>query len=132
MLTLKRFSNTVSDEQKRKDCFTLLNIMRKIMRCEPGMWGASMIGFASYHYRYASGHEGDIFMAGFSPGEQYLVLYIMPGFEEYAPLLTTLGKYKAGKGCLYIRRLDQVDLPTLRELIRQSVAHLKAMYPQDN
>jgi hypothetical protein len=91
-----------------------------------------MIGFASYHYRYASGHEGDIFLAGFSPRKQYLVLYIMPGFEEYAPLLTKLGKYKAGKGCLYIKRLDQVDLPTLRELIRQSVAHLKAMYPQDN
>ncbi len=115
------FLNGLTDENKRRDAFTILELMRKISRAEPKMWGTSIIGFGDYHYTYASGREGDWFQIGFSPRKQDLTLYLMQSFRQYGDLLAKLGKFKTGKGCLYIRRLSDVDLPTLEELIKKSV-----------
>jgi len=89
------------------------------------MWGASIVGFGAYHYRYASGREGEWLLVGFSPSKRNLTLYIMDGFDQYEGLLARLGKYRTGKSCLYINKLEDVDTKVLRELVRQSVAHMK-------
>lgn len=88
------------------------------------MWGSSIVGFGDYHYKYESGREGDWFVTGFSPRKQNLTLYIMAGFDNYDQLLSRLGKYKTGKSCLYINKLDDVDLDVLKELVAQSAAHM--------
>jgi len=92
------------------------------------MWGPSMVGFGSYHYKYASGREGDWFLVGFSPRKRDLTVYIMPGFERYATLLGKLGKHKTGRSCLYLKRLADVDIGVLEQLISDSVAHMKQKY----
>jgi hypothetical protein len=119
------FLNTISDAQKRQDAFAIVDIMRKATKAEPAMWGSSIVGFGLYRYKYASGREGEWPLTGFSPRKQNLTLYIMSGFEEYDELLKSLGKFKTGKACLYIKQLDDIDLPTLRKLIKQSVQHMK-------
>jgi hypothetical protein len=119
-----RFLEAIPDARTRQDCFTLVQIMRQITKAEPKMWGPSIVGFGSYHYTYASGREGDWFLAGFSPRKQNLTLYIMAGFEQYEELLRKLGKHKTGKSCLYLNRLDEIHLPTLKKMIQQSVAHM--------
>jgi hypothetical protein len=111
---VEKFLNGVSEERKRQDSFTILALMKQVTGLEPRMWGGSLIGFGEYHYKYASGHEGDTFLVGFSPRKQALTLYILSGFEQQAPLLAKLGKFKTGVGCLYIKSLEDVDLPTLR------------------
>jgi uncharacterized protein YdhG (YjbR/CyaY superfamily) len=98
--------------------------MQAVTKGPPQMWGSSIVGFGSYHYKYASGREGDWFIVGFSPRKQNLTLYIISGFDQYAALLKKLGKYKTAKSCLYINRLDDIDLPTLKELVKQSVKHM--------
>ena len=115
------FLNGLTDENKRRDAFTILELMRKISQAEPKMWGASIIGFGDYHYKYASGREGDWFQIGFSPRKQDLTLYLIQGFKQYGDLLAKLGKFKTSKGCLYIRRLSDIDLPTLEVLIKKSL-----------
>src|SRR5512139_3897502 len=115
------FLNTIPDEQKRKDAYAIVDIMRKATKAEPVMWGSSIVGFGAYHYKYASGREGDAPLIGFSPRKQNLVLYILGDFDQRAALLKSLGKFKTGKACLYINRLDDINLPTLRKLIKQSV-----------
>lgn len=122
--SVERFLNSVPDRQKRQDCFTLLRLMQQVTRAEPKMWGSSIVGFGSYHYAYASGREGDWFVTGFSPRKQNLTLYLMGGFEQHGALLQKLGKHKTAKACLYINRLDDIHLPTLKELIRHSVKHM--------
>lgn len=124
--SVEDFINGVSDEQKRTDSFAILEMMRDITGDEPAMWGTSIIGFGSYTYKYASGRENAWFLTGFSPRKQNLSLYITTGFENYETLLAKLGKHKTGKSCLYIKRLSDVDMPTLRELIQQSVAYAAA------
>lgn len=120
------FINNIADEQKRQDSQAILALMQDVTGAEPQMWGDSIVGFGSYHYKYASGREGDWFLTGFAPRKQNLTLYIMAGFEQYDTLLARLGKHKTGKSCLYLKRLADVDPNTLRELIRQSVAHMMA------
>jgi hypothetical protein len=115
------FLDGVADEGRRQDCYTIMEMMKKATRAEPKMWGDSIVGFGSYHYTYASGREGDWLLTGFSPRKQNLTLYIMPGFSDFKELLSRLGKHKTGKGCLYIKKLAEVDLPVLQELIDQSV-----------
>ncbi len=122
---VEQFLNSFDDERKRKDSFTILELMKQVTGIEPRMWGSSIVGFGSYHYTYESGREGDMILAGFSPRKQNLTLYIMGGFERYDDLLKKLGKHTTGKGCLYIKRLDDVDLPTLKSLIEESVKHVK-------
>ena len=125
--SVEAFLNSVEDEKKRQDCLTILEIMKQITKAEPQMWGTSMIGFGTYHYKYESGREGDWFVAGFSPRKQNLTLYIMAGFSRYDELLSKLGKFKTGKSCLYIKKIEDVDLKTLKELIKQSVAYVSTL-----
>ena len=112
------FLANIDDEQKRADCQQLKEIFEKITRQPAVMWGASIVGFGSYHYKYTSGREGDWMATGFSPRKQNLTLYIMAGFDEYAELMAKLGDHKTGKSCLYIKRLSDVHLPTLKKLIK--------------
>ncbi|HWN99409.1 MAG TPA: DUF1801 domain-containing protein [Blastocatellia bacterium] len=122
--SVEKFLNSVADEQRRKDCFRLLAIMKAVTKAEPAMWGTSIIGFGSYQYKYASGRSLECPLAGFSPRKQDLTLYIM--VEHYPALMKKLGKHKTGKSCLYIKKLDDIDLPTLKQLIKESVADLAA------
>jgi hypothetical protein len=118
------FLNCVSDEKKRRDSFVILKLMQEATDAKPKMWGDSIVGFGSYHYKYASGREGDWFLTGFSPRKQNLTLYIMPGFEKYETLLNRLGKYSTGKSCLYIKKIEDVDLGVLKELVEKSVKYM--------
>lgn len=104
-------------------------MMGEITGHEPAMWGDSLIGFGRYHYRYASGREGDFFLTGFSPRSRNLSIYIMPGFDPYPEFMAKLGRYKTGKSCLYIKKLDHIDRDVLRELIATSVADMRKRYP---
>ncbi len=119
---------SVQDEKKRADCKTLLKIMKKVTGKPAVVWGGSIIGFGTYHYKYASGREGDFFIAGFSPRVQNIVVYVMSGFKGEAELMGRLGKHKTGKACLYLKRLEDVDLKVLEELIARSVAHMRKKY----
>lgn len=119
--------SAVPDDARRADCFALIDLMQTATGCQPIMWGASIVGFGKYHYRYASGREGDWMVTGFSPRKNDLTLYIISGFDEYDDLMQKLGKYKTGKSCLYLKRLDDVDKATLKNLIDASV---KAMASQ--
>ena len=121
------FLGNVDNDRRREDALALLELMREVTGEEPRMWGPSIVGFGSYHYRYQSGHEGDSFLAGFSPRKPNMTLYLMGGPDERQELLGRLGKHKTGKGCLYINKLQDVDLPTLRELIRQSAEQARRM-----
>lgn len=122
---VEEFINGVVDERKRQDSFKILALMKEVTQSEPKMWGDSIIGFGSYHYKYASGREGDWFVAGFSPRKQNLTLYIMSGFDDYDELLGKLGKHSTGKSCLYIKRLNDIDMEVLRELVSKSVEHME-------
>jgi len=125
--SVEKFLNNVADEQRRKDCFRLVEIMKAETKAEPAMWGTSIVGFGRHQYAYVSGRELEWFLVGFSPRKQDLTLYIMGGLKRYPSLTKKLGKHKAGKGCLYIKKLEDVDLPTLKQLIKQSVADFAAM-----
>jgi hypothetical protein len=127
--SVKDFLNRVPDERKRKDSFAILKLMQEVTGTRPAMWGPSIVGFGKYHYKYASGREGDMPLAGFSPRKQALTLYITAGFDGYGELLRKLGKYKTGKVCLYINKLEDVDLATLKEMVRRSVEHMARKYP---
>jgi len=120
----------IANEEKRNDAKTLVALMRSVTKQEPRMWGPSIVGFGSYHYKYTSGHEGDSALAGFAARGRELVVYIAPDFEGRDALLTKLGKHKTGKVCVYIRRLANVDLKVLETLVARSVADTKRRYPQ--
>jgi hypothetical protein len=122
--SVEAFLNSVAHEKRRTDSFKVLELMKEVTGKEPKMWGSSIIGFGDYHYKYESGREGDWFLTGFSPRKQSLTLYIMAGFDEYDELMASLGKYKTGKSCLYINKLEDVDLPTLKQLVKKSAAHM--------
>ncbi len=125
--SVEAFLNTIEDEQKRKDSFAVLEMMKEVTGAEPKMWGSSIIGFGSYRYKYASGQEGDWMETGFSPRKQNLTVYIMGGFEAHAPIMEKLGKHACGKGCLYIKKLKDVDQVALRQLIEASIKNLKTI-----
>ena len=122
--SVTEFLNGVPSERRRKDSFAVLELMKEVTGEEPAMWGTSIVGFGSYRYKYASGREGEWPLVGFSPRKQNLTLYIMSGFDGYDALLADLGKYRTGKACLYISKLDDVDLWTLRELVKQAASHM--------
>ncbi len=125
--SVAKFLNSVTDKQRRQDCLTVLEMMKKATKAEPQMWGSSIVGFGRYHYVYASGREGDWFLTGFSPRKQNLTLYLIGGLTPHQALLQKLGKHKTGKGCLYIDKLDDVDLPTLRKLIVAGVKRARKL-----
>jgi hypothetical protein len=122
----------IKNEEQRKDAQSLVVLMRKITRQEPRMWGPSIVGFGSYHYQYASGHEGDSALAAFAARGRELVVYIEADFEGRDILLARLGEHKTGKVCVYIRRLAHVDLKVLEALVAQSIAETKRRYPLPN
>lgn len=121
------FLQSVENEKRKADSLVVMQMMEEITGEKPVMWGPSIVGFGSYHYKYASGHEGDWMITGFSPRKQALTLYIMPGFDRYENLMSQLGKYKTGKSCLYINKLEDVDKNILHELIAHSVKHMKKL-----
>jgi hypothetical protein len=123
------FIATVTNATRRKDAETLIDMMTRISGWEPRMWGPAIIGFGEYHYKYDSGREGDFMRTGFSPRKQNMVVYIMPGYNNYDEILGRLGKHKLGKSCLYINKLADVDLEVLEELIRASLDHMLEKYP---
>ena len=122
--SVEKFLKGVTNEKRREDSFAVLKLMKQATKIEPEMWGDSIVGFGSYHYKYPSGREGDWFLTGFSPRKQSLTLYITPGFTHYGTLLKKLGKHKTGKSCLYINKLEDVDIKTLKDLVTQSVKHM--------
>lgn len=115
------FVGKVENEVKRNDSFKLIDIFKSITGFEPKMWGPSIIGFGSYHYKYESGHEGDAPLAGFSPRKDSLVLYFATKFEEREELLEQLGKHKSSKACVYAKKLDDIDIEVLEKMIRNSI-----------
>jgi hypothetical protein len=124
-MSVEKFLEQIGDGKKRQDAERLVEMMREITGEKAKMWGESIVGFGHYHYKYASGREGDWFVTGFSPRKQALTVYIMAGFEAYETLMKKLGKYKTGKSCLYIKSLEEVDEGVLRQLIEESVRHMK-------
>lgn len=123
--SVKKFIDAVPDEQVRKDCYAIIDMMKAATKCEPKMWGTAIVGFDSYHYIYDSGREGDMCLIGFSPRKQNITLYLMLGLHEDPALMKKLGKHKTGKGCLYINSLEDVDVKALKTLIKNSVAAMK-------
>jgi hypothetical protein len=121
--SVDEFLDSVEDEEKRDDCRRVLEIMKQATGEEPNMWGSSIVGFGTYHYKYASGREGDWMKTGFSPRKQNLTLYIMDGFEKYDEMMAKLGKHKTGKSCLYVRRLSDIDIRVLENLVKASVKY---------
>jgi hypothetical protein len=126
--SVKAFLDSIDDEKKRQDSYRILELMKQVTGEEAQMWGDSIVGFGSYHYKYASGREGDWFLTGFSPRKQAITLYIMAGFDQYDALMNQMGKYKTGKACLYIKKLEDINTQTLRELVKQSVEHVANTY----
>ena len=122
--SVSKFISDIEDERRRDDSRRVLDLMKKATGAEPKMWGASVIGFGDYHYKYDSGRENDWFVTGFSPRKGNLTLYFMTGLDRYESLLKRLGKHKTGKGCLYIKNLDDVDIGVLRELVTSSARDL--------
>lgn len=123
--SVEKFLKSIAEVGTRDDCLTIMQIMKQATRAEPKMWGTSIVGFGTYHYKYASGREGDWPLTGFSPRKQNLTLYIMPGFTRYEELMQKLGKYKTGKSCLYIKKLADVNMSVLKQLVKQSVEHMR-------
>ena len=126
--SVKAFLDSVEDERKRRDCQEVIKLMASVTGKKPKIWGTSIIGFGSYHYKYRSGREGDWPMTGLSPRKQSLTIYVMLGFSRYESLMKKLGKYKTSKSCLYVKSLDDIDREVLARLIERSVADMKKIY----
>jgi uncharacterized protein DUF1801 len=124
--SVTEFLNALNDEERRKDCFTVVKIMQKATGAKPKMWGPSIVGFGDYRYTNARGQGTDWFVIGFSPRKSDLTLYVMPGSPRHGELLKTLGKHKTGKACVYIKRLADVDQDVLRMLVEESVEQVRA------
>ncbi len=122
--SVSQFINNIEDPQKKADCKKLLKMMKDITGAKPKMWGDSIVGFGTYSYTYASGRSGEWFLSGFAPRKQNLTIYVMSGFGKFSGVLKKLGKHSTGKGCLYFKRLEDVDEQKLEELITKSVAYL--------
>ncbi len=138
MATLKTTQNELSvddyfaritDDSRCADCIALSALMQKISKLKPKMWGTGIVGFGSYHYKYASGHEGDACRLGFASRTNALTIYIATDFAGYDALMAKLGKYKTSKACLYVKRLDEVNLTVLAQLIKGSMDEMERRYP---
>lgn len=127
--SVDKFINSIKDENVCKDCYTIIDLMKSVTKKEPIMWGSSIIGFDSYHYKYDSGREGDMCIIGFSPRKQNLTIYLMIGLEKQKENLKKLGKCKTSKACLYIKSLEDVDIKVLKKMIETSYKEMKKLYP---
>lgn len=123
--SVEAFLNGIEDEKKRRSSFAILEVMKRASQAEPRMWGESIIGFGDYHYQYASGREGDWFLVGFSPHKQNLTLYFSLGHDRFPDLLQKLGKHKTGKGCLYINKVEDINLDVLKEMVTLAIEQKK-------
>ena len=123
--SVKEFINQISDKERRDDCFAIAKLREEVTGAKPKMWGPSIVGFGTFHYKYTSGREGDWLVTGFSPRKQDLTLYIMMGFEQHRELMDQLGKHKTAKSCLYIKRLADIHVPTLKKLLKASLKQLR-------
>ena len=126
--SVESYLSAIADEDRRKDCETLSRLMTRATAIQPKMWGTSIVGFGSYHYKYASGREGDSCTVGFSSRKSDIVLYLVADFPGREELLAKLGKHKLGKGCLYLRRLGDVDPGILEQLIAGAMAQRQRHY----
>jgi hypothetical protein len=124
-----KYLDTIEDPRRRSDCAAISALMKRVTKFEPKMWGPSIVGFGSYHYRYATGHEGDACLAGFSFRKPEIVVYIADGFESREELLQQIGKHRATKVCLYFTRLSDIDVRVLEKVVRASVAEMRKRYP---
>jgi hypothetical protein len=129
-VSVKAYIDAIEDETRRKDCKVISALMKRVTGCAPKMWGPSIVGFGSYHYEYASGHSGDMCLAGFSSRGREIVVYLMVGDEGAQKLFSALGKHRRGKSCLYFRRLADVQLPVLEELVARSFSETRRRYPE--
>ena len=120
------FLEAITDRSRRTDCYTVLDMMKRVTGAEPRIWGTGVVGFGDYHYKYESGREGDWFVAGFASRKSALTLYITAGVERFPKVLAKLGKHKAAKGCISIKKLDDVNLSVLEDLLKKSVDQIKA------
>jgi hypothetical protein len=127
-LSVKAFIDSLDDQQKIADSYSLLDLMKEITGCEPKMWGPSIIGFDQYHYKYESGREGDFLKIGFSPRKRKLSIYLMCSLEKNKELLSKLGKHRTGKSCLYVKRLEDINMDVLRDLVEESVKFVDEKY----
>jgi len=124
--SVQDFLATVEDEDRRRDCYKVLELLRDVTGAEPKMWGDSIVGFGSYTYKYASGREGEWLVAGFSPRKKDLTVYILPGLlDETEEILGRLGKHKHSKSCIYLKKLDDVDSEVLKELVVDGIVKLR-------
>lgn len=126
------FLTGIAPEWKQEDAKSLLQLMHQITKDKPTMWGDSMVGFGNYHYKYKSGREGNWFITGFSPRKQNLTIYLMGGFDGLEDLLEQLGKYKRSSGCLYVKRLSDINLKVLEKMIHHSIQTIKTRYAEFN
>jgi hypothetical protein len=126
------YLDAIEDAGRRKDCKAIASMMKRVTGCAPKMWGTAIVGFDSYHYKYASGHEGDSCAVGFANRKGDITLYLLGGFEDpkTKALLKGLGKHKTGGGCLYIKRLADVEMPVLEQLVAGSIADTRKRYPK--
>jgi len=115
--------------KRRRDSYTLIEIMKRLTGEEPKLWGPSIIGFGQYHYKYDSGREGDFMRTGFAPRKANMVIYIMPGYRDYGEQLARMGKHKIGKSCLYLTDLEKIDINVLEEIIADSLKYMREKYP---
>jgi hypothetical protein len=129
--SVSAFLDNVEDEKKRNDCYAVLKIMQEVSGYEPKMWGTAIIGFGGYHYKYATGHEGDMCLIGFSPRKANITLYLYPYpyLVQQESVIKDLGKFKTGKGCLYINKMDDINIPVLRALIAKSIEQIQKAFP---
>lgn len=127
--SVAKYLDTIEDPRRRADCATMSALMKKVTKFEPRMWGPSIVGFGSYHYRYETGHEGDACLIGFSSRKREIVVYIAEAFESREELLQQLGGHRTGKVCLYIKRLSDIDLGVFEKLVEASVAEVRKRYP---
>ncbi|WP_316834649.1 DUF1801 domain-containing protein [Pedobacter nutrimenti] len=128
--SIRDFLEKINDPVKRKDSYVIAALMEKQSGFEPKMWGTAIVGFGSYHYRYESGHEGDAPLIAFSPRSNAISLYMASDFEAKEKLLQQLGKHKTGKSCIYIKKIEDVNLGVLIQLIDHSLVHMKRLYPE--
>lgn len=130
--SVELFLSTIKDKQKRADCVQLVSLFETVSGHDANMWGKSMVGFGEYHYRYDSGREGDFMRLGFAPRSQHLAIYIIPGFSGFEDLLSELGSHTVSKTCLYIKKLSEVDLAVLTQIVSRSLDIMAQQYPHNS
>jgi hypothetical protein len=128
--SVEDFINAVEDERKRQDSLELVKVLKEVSGFEPKMWGENIVGFGSYHYKYDSGREGDFLLIGFSPRKSAISLYLSCDIEgQHAPILSKLGKFKNGKSCLYVNKLEDINMEVLKDLVKTSIQFTREKYP---